>query len=541
MNDGNEAAKNHSDSDPRTNQPARFPYYEVIMASPPPLDRRKFFGSAAALSLSAASYAKVPGSNDRLRIGFLGCGGRAQAHIDLITRFARDGQPVAAVAVCDVWDGLEDHYDVHFGGKITRRRYAQGLYPSAQKCGLNRNDKKSVTKDYRVILDRNDVDIVCISTPDHWHAKMTLDALAAGKDVFVEKPMTRTVEEAIAVTDAWKHSGRVVTVGVQSMADAVWVRAYDTLRSGAIGHIVQAQTGFFRNDIRGQWRFYRLAQQMTPQTIDWDLFLGHQFECAGHPIGPTPREQPFDRASFAQWRCLWPFSGGPFTDLLIAPITRMTAAMGVRFPARVTAGGGLYLEYDGRDVPDVATIVADYEEGCQLVATATTLSGYPVEEVIRGRLGTLKFVKGGFQLFPDDPTRGASYPPRMEKPLEPAGFEAVEAPRNDTEALWENFLECVRARRTSTFSPPDLGAVAVAVATMAVASYRSGQAFFWNREKRRMIPGNESWPQTWEKMSKNRAKPHQIYGWSGGDGGTVQPPAYQSLAGPWHNGQDPAS
>ena len=127
---------------------------------------------------------------------------------------------------------------------------------------------------------------MCITTPDHWHGRMTLDALAAGKDVYVEKPMTRTAEEAVAVVDAWKHTGRVVTVGVQSMADAVWMRAFDAIRTGAIGHVAHAQTGFFRNDARGQWRFYRLAKQMTPKTVDWDLFLGHQFECAGQPRRP---------------------------------------------------------------------------------------------------------------------------------------------------------------------------------------------------------------------------------------------------------------
>src|SRR3954465_15709515 len=100
------------------------------------LNRRKFFGSAAALSLSAAGYANVAGSNDRLRVGFIGCGGRAPGHIDTINRPAKAGQPLAAVAVCDVWDGQEDEYDVEFGGKVTRRRYSQGLFPSAKKCSL---------------------------------------------------------------------------------------------------------------------------------------------------------------------------------------------------------------------------------------------------------------------------------------------------------------------------------------------------------------------------------------------------------------------
>lgn len=506
-----------------------------------PLDRRKFLGSAAALSLSAASYGNVAGSNGRVRVGFLGCGGRAQAHIDLVNRFASEGRPVTAVAVCDVWDGLEDEYEVNFGGKVTRRRYAQGLLPSASKCRLDPADRTHVTKDYRVVLDRKDVDVVCIVTPDHWHGRMTVDALAAAKDVYVEKPMTRTPEEAVAVLDAWQRSGRVVTVGVQSMADPVWVRAFDFIRTGGIGHIAHAQGGAFRNDVRGQWRFYRLAREMTPRTVDWDLFLGHRFELAGLRLGPTPKEQPFDRAAFAQWRTLAAFSGGPFADLLTHPVTHLSAAMGVRFPARVTAGGGLYLEYDGREVPDLGTIVADYEEGCQLVLTASTITGYPVEEVIRGRLGAIKFVKGGFQVFRDDPTRGATFPPRLEQAPAPAETVAVEPPKNETESLWENFLDCALARRQSTFSPPDLGAAAVATTAMAMQSYLTGQALFWDRDRRAVANATTTWAARWQQRSKAKGKPNQVFGWSGGDAGsTLQPPAHQKLAGPWLNGTDPA-
>jgi predicted dehydrogenase len=492
------------------------------------------------MSLSAASYGNVAGSAERIRVAFLGCGGRAQAHIDLVNRFAQNGQAVAAVAVCDVWDGLEDEYDVEFGGKVARRRYAQGLRPAARKCGLDPADRTRVTKDYRRVLDLKGVDVVCISTPDHWHGKMTVDALHAGKDVLVESPMTRTAEEAVAVLDAWKQTGRVVTVGVQSMADPVWVKAFDHVRTGKIGHVAHAQTGAFRNDVRGQWRYYRLAAEMTPRSIDWDLFLGHRVELAGKPIGPTPKEQPFDRATFAQWRCNAAFSSGPLTDLLSHNVTRLIAAMGVRYPARVTAGGGIYLEYDGRTVPDVVTVVADYEEGCQLVATATTLSGYPVEEVIRGRLGAIKFVKGGFQVFRDDPARGAVFPPRLEKPTEPTEVVATEPPRNDTEALWENFLECVRAPRQSTFSPPDLGAAAVATTAMADRSYGTGAAVFWDRERRAVAESDAVWAERWTRRSAARGKPGQVFGWTGGDAGSVvQAPGYQTLAGPWVNGKEP--
>ena len=216
------------------------------------------------------------------------------------------------------------------------------------------------------MLDLKDVDAVCVSTPDHWHARMTLDAAAAGKDVFCEKPMTRTPAEALAVLDAPARHNRVVTVGVQSLADPVWRAAHDLIRSGRIGPVAHLSAGVFRNDVRGQWRFYRLVAEMTPKAIDWDLFLGHRFEVNGERLGPTPREQPFDRAAFAQWRCYSPFSGGPFTDLFVHQVTRLLAAAGLRFPGRVTGAGGLYQEHDGRDVPDVGTVAADFDEGCQL-------------------------------------------------------------------------------------------------------------------------------------------------------------------------------
>src|SRR5207302_4901784 len=177
--------------------------------------------------------------------------------------------------------------------------------------------------------------------------------------------------------------------------------------------VAQGRTSYCRTSGEGQWRYYPLLKNMTPKTVDWKMFLGHDFQVmAGSPLGP---KMPFDRAVFAQWRCYWPFGGGMFTDLFVHQTTHMISAMGVRYPARVVGGGGIYLEYDGRDVPDVATVVADYDEGCQLIITATMINRYPIEETIRGRLGTIKFVKNGFEVIPDDPKGGAGVPARLEK------------------------------------------------------------------------------------------------------------------------------
>src|SRR5207302_1079830 len=157
-------------------------------------------------------------------------------------------------------------------------------------------DKDHVTKDYRKVLDLKEVDIVCIGTPDHWHAKISIDAAAAGKDVYCEKPMTRTIDEAHAVVDAMRKHNRVMTVGVQSMADPTWRKAHEYIAKGKIGHVAQAQTSYYRNSLVGQWRYYRLFKDMNPSTVDWRMFLGHDFHVQeGVPLGP---EVPFDRAKF---------------------------------------------------------------------------------------------------------------------------------------------------------------------------------------------------------------------------------------------------
>lgn len=496
----------------------------------PAPSRRGFLGASAAasaLSLAPASYARTLGANERIGVAHLGVGGRCQAHINVVERLKKEGKAVDHVAVCDVWDGNAET--------------GRGLYFSAKRCGLKEDDAVHVTKDYRKLLDLKEVDVVCVATPDHWHAKMSIDAAAAGKDVYCEKPMTKTIEEAIAVADAMKRHNRVMTVGVQSMADPTWLTAYDLIRKGKIGHVAQAQTSYYRNSAVGQWRYYKLTKDMNPKTVDWDMFLGHAFEAVkGVPLGP---KMDFDRAVYGQWRCYWPFGGGLFTDLFVHQTTHMIAAMGVRFPARVVGAGGIFLEYDGRDVPDVATVIADYEEGCQLMITATMINRYPIEEVIRGRLGTIKFVKGGFEVIADDPKGGAGMPSRLEGRVsgEMVACEAPKGPDGDTKALWENFLECVRSRNRETQCPPELGAAAFTTVALGVKSYREGQVQFWDKEQRRSLPANGSWAAQWEQRSKSGGKPNNIMGWEAGDTGcTFTPPEYQKLGGPWIGGKDPA-
>ena len=172
---------------------------------------------------------------------------------------------------------------------------------------------------------------------------------------------------------------------------------------------------------------------------------------------------PFDRAVFGQWRCYWPFGGGMFTDLFVHQTTHMIAAMGVRYPARVVGGGGIYLEYDDRDVPDVATIVADYDEGCQLIITATMINDTQLDEVIRGHLATIKFVGGGdymkgFEVYGQNIAGGPAKPKQgFGKPVHT--FDESQEGQRHLRPVGE--LPGVRPRRNrETLSTPELGAAA---------------------------------------------------------------------------------
>jgi predicted dehydrogenase len=495
---------------------------------------------AAALSLTAASYDRVLGANDRIGLAFLGVGGRCQQHIDIINELRRqDRGGVAPVAVCDVWDG----------NPTLSRGTGRGLYPSARKVGLNVDDRRHVTKDYRRILELREVDAVCIATPDHWHARMTIDAAAAGKHIYCEKPMTRTIDEANAVVDAVRRHNRVMTVGVQWMADPALRQANTMIRRGEIGHVCQAQTNYYRNSLVGQWRYYPLTRDMTPRTIDWDMFLGHAFSVM--PGVPLAQRMPFDRAKFAQWRCYWDFGGGLYTDLFVHRTTRMIGTMGVRYPARVVGAGGIFLEYDGRDVPDVATIVADYDEGCQLIITGTMINDHPIEDCIRGRLATIRFSSRtrtengrevpdhGFEVLPQSIRNAPTGTPGRPREARFVGGGISEG--EATKPLWLNFLECCRNNTRETVSTPELGAAAFTTVNMGVLSYRQGVALGWDKERRRPVPADATWAAQWERRSHERGRPNQIMGWQGGtSGSTLEPPGYQNLGGPWVGGRDPA-
>ncbi len=447
-------------------------------------------GSVSAMvhSESAASVLPAPGPNAKLRIGLIGPGGRGTAHIKNLTKLAQDQQPIELSAVCDVYSEHRERASKHIRDNL--------------------GNTPALYADFREMIAKEKLDAVAIATPDHWHAKQAIAAMEAGLDVYCEKPMTKTVEEAIDVMRVWKKTGRVMQVGVQSTSLPVWNEVNKMLRSGKLGKVLMYQTEFFRNSAVGQWRYYKLTPAMTPKNIDWKTWLGVE-EGLSETI-------PFDRAIYAQWRRFWPFGSGMFTDLFVHRTTSMLKATGLRFPGRVVGAGGIFLEYDGRDVPDVATVVADFNEGVQGLVTATmACQETPITQLIRGHTGSFVFGNGEqfeqYEYIPERPqVTGNS---KLKKETITTG--KVE---NTTYDHFKNWIEAMLAKDPQKCNnPADLGAAAIATVVLGSRSYREGKVFHLDSESLTVHDGNSEWAKRWEAMSRARAKPNHIPGWNAGD------------------------
>jgi predicted dehydrogenase len=469
----------------------------------------------AVSAIAAPAIAQTTDTNERLRIGFIGPGGRGMSgHVVPLCKLRKDGAPIELAAVNDVYVKNADK-------AFNMIKEETGKEPK-------RYD------DYRDLLADKDIDAVCIGTPDHWHAKQAIDALNAGKHVYCEKPMTHTIEEAFDVVKAWKATGKVMQVGVQSTALPVWGKANELLCSGEIGKVLMFQTEFFRNSEMGQWRYYPLEKEMTPKTINWKSWLGTE-------EGLAP-DMPFDRAIYAQWRRFWPFGSGMYTDLFVHRTTSMLKATGLRFPRRVVGAGGIFLEYDGRDVPDVATVVADYDEGVQGLITATMCcANTPIKQLIRGHFGSLVFGNGeeftGFDFVAERPE---VHHDRNIKKMYSVEYGKI---FDTTYAHQKNFVDCcIKGTPDKVNCSPDLGAAAIVTVNLGSRSYREGKVFHFDSKTNTISDGNADWANKWEKLSHERGKPLHIPGWKAGErGSTLIDPDYQKLEGPWINGKDPVA
>lgn len=489
------------------------------------ITRRGFMATSSSASIAGYSLLAAPkplrafGGNEKLRIGFVGVGGRGfRAHVRSLSEIASNDAEIELAAVCDV--------------------YSENLNRAVEYIEENQGKKPEAYVDFREMYEQADLDAVCIGTPDHWHAKQAIEAMQMGLHVYCEKPMVKTVEEAIDIVRVWQQTNVVMQVGVQSTSLPIWGEAKSMLDTGVLGKVLMYQTEYFRNSSIGQWRNYPLKKEMNPDSIDWRRFLGVDDGLCD--------DQPFDRAIFAQWRRFWPFGSGMFTDLFVHRTTTMLKATGLRYPARITGAGGIFLEYDGRQVPDVATVVADFNEGVQGLVTATMCaSETPIRQLIRGHHGSIVFGNGKdfdeFTFIPERP-QVTHISPR-DLPYEPKAIRPESrAPENLNLAHFQNWIDAMKANDPSMCNnPPDLGAAAVILVNLGARSYRQGKVYAFDENTMTVSEADSSWAEKWEARSAERGTPNHIPQWEAGNQGSLlDEPAYQHLEGPWIDGVDPA-
>src|SRR5262245_1059728 len=257
--------------------------------------------------------------NERIQFATFGLGIRGQQD----TRTALRLPGVRVVAVADVYDGRLTLAKELWGAQIF------------------------TTRDYREVLARPDVDAVIIATPDHWHAQMAVDALKAGKDVYIEKPIVQDLEEGARVVNAARQSDRILQVGSQRVSSIVYAKARELFRAGKIGELNLVEAWINRNSPTGAWQ-YSIPPDASPQTIDWDRFLGR-----------APK-QPFEPVRLFRWRNYRDYGTGIPGDLFVHLFTGIHFVLDALGPTRAMVTGGLRYWNDGRDVPDVMMALYDY-------------------------------------------------------------------------------------------------------------------------------------------------------------------------------------
>ncbi len=431
-------------------------------SKPSAATRRSFLGA-----VTAASYARVMGANDRVQIGFIGFGLMGQRHaVDFKKLPDAD-----LVAVADVY----------------RPRVEQGI------AQLGGNAKGY--DDFRKLLEDKSIQGVVVSTPDHWHAMATVMACAAGKDVYVEKPLTVFIREGRWMTQAARKYNRVVQTGTQQRSGKHFQEAVKVLRAGHIGKILSVRIGSFRNISPG---FGITKPADPPSDLNYDLWLG-----------PAPKKPYTLHRALYHFRWFWDYSGGQMTNLGTHEVDIVHWALQTKGPRVVASLGGRYgLTEDDGETPDTQDAIFDYN-GCNvLVSIREASAGRRVAGAggfeFFGTKGSLLISRGGFEVFPDmkvpannqipDWSRPAGHPPRvtgfkpepMTTPLKMAGSSDEQL-----ELHARNFIDCIKSRQQPIADVEEGHQVSTAC-HLANISMKVGRMIRWDAEKEQIIGDKEA-------------------------------------------------
>ena len=403
-----------------------------------PLPRRDFLetlglGTAGLLTAGYTATAWGYPANETVSVACIGTGGRCRHLMKSLVKVPG----VKIVAVCDIWD---EHL----------------------RLGQELADPKAFsTKEFREVLDRKDVDAVLIGAPDHWHVPLTIAACQAGKDVYVEKPLTHDLSEGAAVIEAQNKHKKVVQVGMQQRSMPHLQKAREILKSGVLGDIHKVHLTWNRNSPRAR----RPDTNIDPKTVDWKKFLGNA------------KAQPFDDYRFRQWRWFWDFGGGIFTDLMVHWIDVVHWMLDLDHPEEASSIGDFYMAKDLWETPDTVQTILRYP--------SQNLQAYFEGTFSNARNGSMcEFMGTNASLYVD---RGRyEIHPERNKKIEASelvlgtgnrGADFYDKPDGELLHL-TNWIECIRSRQKPT-APAEAGVSSAASAHLANVALRSGQTAKW--------------------------------------------------------------
>jgi predicted dehydrogenase len=397
------------------------------------MTRRTFVAGAVA----AGAASRVQGANDSLKIGVIGCGGQANAHMKTLVPM-KESDNAEVIAVCDVFD----------------KRAQQ----AAQLTG------SKVAKHYHDILSNKDVDYVLIATPEHWHYQMTIDAISAGKHIYCEKPMTHGVEQAKAVVAKVAASKIKMQVGVQGMSDESYEVAAKYVKDGTLGKVVVAQIDYSRNQMGDFWA-YAIDEDARPgENLDWKEWLG------------PATKRAWDADRYFRWRRYWDYSSGIASDLFIHRVSRIIRALDLGFPERAVGTGGKYEFTDSKaEIPDTFNVMLEYPGGPTVMLISSLANDTRVDHVLRGHKATLTFTPKGFTITPQ-----ALFAKEMETvTYEKKGSESLDLHHRNLMAAIRNG-EPLKCDAAFAFK----GLVAC---EMGVKSFRERKYLGWDPTKERIV------------------------------------------------------
>jgi predicted dehydrogenase len=438
----------------------------------------KFAGTGLALSTSAASYARIVGANDRVRVGILGFSERFRDALLPAFQQHAAATDFEIVALSDIWS----------------LRRADGI------AHLKKITGKDVvgTRNNAELLDRKDVDAVIVATSDFQHAQHGVAAVGAGRDAYIEKPLANTMSDAQDIRRAVHETGKIVQIGTQRRSAANYQRAKEFIASGQFGDIVSVEMTWNVNQ-PGRWRRPALVEKLRQEDTDWKLWLGNR------PF------EPFDPRKYLEFRLFWPYSSGIPDQWMVHQIDTVHWFADLPHPRSVVANGGVYVWKDGRKNWDTMTAVFDYgppndpAKGFQVVySSRQTNSAGDVKELYRSNGGTLDLDKN---MITDEGGLEKSYAEAMgmkanqlkSQPLaaKSAGVQSGANAGVDeaTSANLLNWMECVRSRKTPN-AHIDAGYSHSIALCMTIAAIQSGQRVTFDDAKQQVLAGGAPWPRT---------------------------------------------